>query len=770
MVGYVPSATGTPGERRAARGDHRWVFAEGDCAPQLAQCQPLMVWGSHGGAPTLPYGDFARLLLNILLPRAGDAGATDKFELCGMTEEDADRSWRAAVLLMQPADWEPCTFGTLAGRLRARTRALGVNRTPFVMTMAYAHEPVEAADAAPFVGASAPAAGEDGARFVPPGWFNFFTFGDGGLCRGGDDLLLAGLLVYYCETLALAATRRCGGQYEVTITQLARAAGRAAEQEGIASDTLLRMRPAPKARMVLDYLTTLELPACLDVYTPPGPARELDFHDRVRYAAAGGAGKVAATVVRKRIGAVISAHLPLRHLHAGYSSPLELTAQQERVHRMFGLPEPELMLLGSIGTASRRLANLIDYVQSQEMVDAGHEGRVTLLEARVTGGAPLARPLASGARDDAALDDRTRVQAGVKLDARALERVRGSAAYIDLRRDAQAYVHANRPNEAVQCMLMGRPLVEASVDAAGNVVPAVAGHAPLALLHMYLFRSKMETEFVDPDFEDVAGLRTRLPTYFGAVVNHAMGLTGNLALPAVALAFTTADTWKETPFDIFNSAWLPALRKKHGAAPIVAIALENLYADWCTLLVTRDIFIALFTAVAVPDVTSTDERQPKSPRDVIDAVTDLFSIHGIIPALRPRIGQESRKLLIGCMAEWGARYHRVTQLKRDAATSVALDFVQYPCQAVADFFDFKDSCEDLAERRRAQLLESPLEASIEVAFGAAPAPATRRDDDGAGHKRARQAMVDTLLKQLDSASLLKYAAPALARRACGRAR
>ena len=129
-------------------------------------------------------------------------------------------------------------------------------------------------------------------------------------------------------------------------------------------------------------------------------------------------------------------------------------------------------------------------------------------------------------------------------------------------------------------------------------------------------------------------------------------------------------------------------------------------------MLVREVFISVFRSVGVVDVPSpTPSTRPCTPAEIIDLVIDVNSVHGVIPSLAARCGDEARKLLNGVVADWGRRYARVID-GRNTEEAFPKALVTYPSYFVQEYLEFREGLRELSRRRRADTLHSDMPAAI----------------------------------------------------------
>ena len=157
-------------------------------------------------------------------------------------------------------------------------------------------------------------------------------------------------------------------------------------------------------------------------------------------------------------------------------------------------------------------------------------------------------------------------------------------------------------------------------------------------------------------------------------------------------------------------------------------------------MLVREVFISVFRAMGVADVPSpTPATRPCTPAEVIDLVIDVNSVHGVIPSLSARCGDEAQKVLNGVIADWGRRYARAVD-GRNTEEAFPSALVVYPSHHVQEYLEFRDGLRELSRRRRADTLQSDMPAAI-AAPGSIPALAV------AGAKRGSEAIDGTAAAQ-----------------------
>ena len=571
-----------------------------------------------------------------------------------------------------PADWEPCSRQGSWGCGCAKPLSLHpvVDRSKLQVfssgvdggALAPADQVISPA------GDEAEAVAERENDFVLPAWLDHVRWVEGSLVRDGS-LAIAGDFEYYSQTRINSDYTRKESAFGVFLVELEEAAKAAAIASGMTAAAIGRQTAAGRATMVLRFAAAAQWPALLKVHSPEGEPRVLDLHERHMYASCNGEGAIAQRVVLTRLRAVVAnrALAPLGALLAGSRDVTELARELRRVQVLMGVPDPNTVLVRTVEESARRLLQWSDLINSTELAAAPCSERVTLLEGKIKtapGGGSRLLGLAGPTREPDHFEGGGAGKGPLasRLHPQRLFETLVSRPFIETSTDARALVAAERPSVALQVLLTGRP-ARAAHSTGGVLVPAKEAHPPQLLNHMILVsRRQVEVTLIDTTLDYVVRARDRVPRYLGEVVAKAMNVQHELSLPELAKSFMESDKWQSQPLDIYNYAWLPALRAEHGEAPIDQVPSSELWADPYQLLLVREIFISTFKAYGLTDTpSSAPQVRPETPQEIIDMVIDVNAVHAVIPSLRVRCGEEARKLLNGVLGVWGLDYSRLLE-------------------------------------------------------------------------------------------------------------
>ena len=579
-----------------ARRAHRWYFDPGE-DEQLRAALPDMDWQRAGGAGSewsLAHGDFEALLYSFS-HREADPAFAGVWHSGLLDDKLADRSWKEVQKGMFPGDWAPAQLGTMMERLRAAAASPVVDPAALVvyegatgrMLNGHAATGVGQSDAER-AAANATAgveAGEHGAPYDRPPWLAHVNLADGCLADG-TSLAPAVDWAYYSLTRAAAEDTLIGSAFASFAEEAYEAALAHAVSAGGVRSRLEHRPGRVLAAMVARHAKAASWPPLLFIYSKPGVARELDLDDRHAYHACGGEGPIAQGIVLRRLSRVVEELDQLREVHRGARTDEALAREQRRLQGLLGVEDASMVLLRTLVEADRLLSGLVHELASPEVQHKPHADRVTHVGTLVAGGrlASVAGGgvgVGGGYGGGGSLDSAATARGmSSRLHAGRLAETMQSPAYIDTIRDARAYAAGELPAKALRILLGGRPASSPSVSASGAHVPGRVAHPPLVLAHMLLVaRKPPEIHLIDSDLAFVERLRDRLPRFLGEAVSTAMGVTHYLALRPLAEAFGASEGWRTSPLDVFNGAWVPALRAEHGAAPIGPVALDAIYRD-----------------------------------------------------------------------------------------------------------------------------------------------------------------------------------------------